>query len=178
MALQKRQLPLRAGRIALVAAALTLSGCAASQPTLEDAETKEKMIVGKCSLDDWKRYAEWSSYDAPDYAPDRETLAQLLPLVQAPDVAFLLFGGSWCGDTKTEFPKYFKLFSALNLPEQKIALYGVNRKKRESAGVAERWNVKRVPTLVVLKNGNELGRIVEYPSETIEKDLLRILSKR
>lgn len=178
MALQKRYFPLQAWRIALVAAALTLSGCASSQPMLEDAETKEKMIVGKCSLDEWKRYAGWSSYDAPDYAPDGETLAQLLPLVHAPDIAFLLFGGSWCGDTKAEFPKYFKLFSALKLPEQSVALYGVNRQKRESAGVAERWKVKRVPTLVVLKNGDELGRIVEYPSETIEKDLLRILSKR
>ncbi|MCS6989321.1 MAG: thioredoxin family protein [Chloroherpetonaceae bacterium] len=156
---------------------LAFWGCASSQLLQEDAETKEKMVVGKCSFADWKRLAEWSTYDAPDYAPDAETVARIAPLVKSPDVSFILFGGSWCGDTKTEFPKYFKLFSALNLPEPKVALYGVNRKKREGSGVAERFNLKRVPTLVVLRGDKEIGRIVEYPTETLEKDLLKILTK-
>lgn len=154
-----------------------LSGCASSQFALEDAETKEKMILGTCTWNEWKQNAEWTTYDAPDYTPDPDAVARLAPLVKSPDLSLIIFGGSWCGDTKAEFPKYFKLFSALNLPQSSLSLHGVSRKKKEPSGIAERYNIKRVPTLIVLKGGKEIGRIVEYPTESIEKDLLKILTK-
>ncbi len=156
---------------------VVISGCASSQFALEDAETKEKMILGACTWNEWKQHAAWTTYDAPDYTPDAEVLARLAPLMKSPEVSLLLFGGSWCGDTKAEFPKYFKLFSALNLPPSFYSLYGLSRKKKEQTGIAERYTIKRVPTLVVLKGGKEIGRIVEYPTESIEKDLLNILTK-
>lgn len=154
-----------------------LSGCASSRFALEDAETKEKMILGACTWNEWKQNAAWSTYDAPDYTPDTEVLRRLAPLIKSTDISLLLFGGSWCGDTKAEFPKYFKLFSALNFPQSSLSLHGLSRKKREPTGIAERYSIKRVPTLVVLKGGKEIGRIVEYPTESIEKDLLNILTK-
>ncbi|MGQ9805538.1 MAG: TlpA family protein disulfide reductase [Chlorobiales bacterium] len=154
-----------------------LSGCASSRFALEDAETKEKMILGACTWNEWKHNAAWSTYDAPDYTPDPEILPRLAQALNTQDVSLLIFGGSWCGDTKSELPKYFKLFSALNFPQSSLSLHGVSRKKREPTGIAERYSIKRVPTLVVLKGGNEIGRIVEYPTESIEKDLLKILTK-
>ncbi|MFN3562485.1 MAG: thioredoxin family protein [Chloroherpetonaceae bacterium] len=153
-----------------------LSGCASSQFALEDAETKEKMILGTCTWNEWKQNAAWTTYDAPDYTPDTDAVARLRTLT-SPDLSLILFGGSWCSDTKAEFPKYFKLFSALNLPQSSLSLHGVSRKKKEPSGLAERYNIKRVPTLIVLKGGKEIGRIVEYPTESIEKDLLKILTK-
>lgn len=163
--------------LALLSLLVLLSGCASAQFALVDNETQEKMILGTCTWNEWKQHAAWSTYDAPDYTPDSNTLTHLAPLLNASDVSLILFGGSWCGDTKVEFPKYFKLFSALNLPQSSVSLYGVSRKKKEQTGIAERYNVKRVPTLIVLKDGKEIGRIVEYPTESIEKDLLKILSK-
>ncbi len=156
---------------------ITLSGCASTQFTLEDAETNEKMIVGTCTWNEWKQHADWTTYDAPDYTPDPEILTRLAPLLKPPDISLLIFGGSWCGDTKSEFPKYFKLFSALNFPQSSLSLHGVSRKKKEQIGIAERYAIKRVPTLIVLKGGKEIGRIVEYPTESIEKELLKILTK-
>jgi hypothetical protein len=38
-------------------------------------------------------------------------------------------------------------------------------------------NILRVPTLIVYDNNNELNRFVEYPVESIEKDLLKMLSR-
>jgi len=156
---------------------IALSRCASPQFVLEDSETQEKMIIGTCTWNEWKQHAAWSSYDAPDYTPDPEVLARLMPLFKQADLSLLIFGGSWCGDTKAEFPKYFKLFSALNFPQSSISLYGVSRKKKEPTGVAERYSIRRVPTLIVLKGGKEIGRIVEYPAESLEKALLDILTK-
>jgi hypothetical protein len=33
-----------------------------------------------------------------------------------------------------------------------------------------------VPTFIFMKDGQELGRIVEYPLESLEKDMAKILS--
>lgn len=156
---------------------VALSGCTSSQLTLEDGETKEKMILGLCTWNEWKQHSEWTTYDAPDYTPDAEILPRLAQALNTQDVSLLIFGGSWCGDTKSEFPKYFKLFSALHFPQSSLSLHGVSRKKKEPTGIAERYSIKRVPTLIVLKGNNEIGRIVEYPTESIEKDLLNILTK-
>jgi thiol-disulfide isomerase/thioredoxin len=164
-------------RLPMMLFLIVLSGCASTQFMLEDAETKEKMIVGTCTWNEWKKHADWTTYDAPDYTPDKEILARLAPLLKSPDLSIIIFGGSWCGDTKAEFPKYFKLFSTLNFPQSSIALHGVSRKKKEPSGIAERYTIKRVPTLIVLKGGKEIGRIVEYPTESVEKDLLNILTK-
>ena len=39
-------------------------------------------------------------------------------------------------------------------------------------------NIMRVPTLIVYENNTELNRFVEYPAESIEKDLLKLISRK
>jgi hypothetical protein len=43
--------------------------------------------------------------------------------------------------------------------------------------MSEKFNIQRVPTTIVLRDGVELGRIVEYPEKSNEEDLLKILNK-
>jgi hypothetical protein len=44
--------------------------------------------------------------------------------------------------------------------------------------MSEKFSVQRVPTTIVLRDGTELGRIVEYPEKSNEEDLLMILSRK
>jgi len=39
-------------------------------------------------------------------------------------------------------------------------------------------NIIRVPTLIFYQSGQEMNRFVEYPRETLEADLLKILQKK
>ena len=39
----------------------------------------------------------------------------------------------------------------------------------------ESLNIERVPTFIIYRNKNELGRIVEYPETSLEKDMLDIM---
>ena len=41
----------------------------------------------------------------------------------------------------------------------------------ETAGL----KIEYVPTIIFYKDGNELGRIVESPEDTLEKDMIKIL---
>lgn len=161
----------------LLVAALSVSACRSSYQVTNDAAGGDKKVVtGTLSWQEWKSAANWQSYDAPDYAPDTATVKTLVPPASAGDVRYTVIGGAWCGDSKSEMPKVYKLFAALGVPPEKITLIGVDRQKKEPSGNAGKFSVQRVPTLVVMKGGGELGRIVEFPKESWEKDLLKLFA--
>lgn len=94
------------------------------------------------------------------------------------DLHFVLVVGTWCGDSKREVPHMFKIFDAAKIPPERVLMFGVDRTKKSQDGTTEHYNILRVPTLIVFKGDQEIGRIVEHPRETLEKDLLRILNKQ
>jgi hypothetical protein len=49
---------------------------------------------------------------------------------------------------------------------------------RWSDRVKEYYDVERVATFIVYRNGREIGRIIESPGISLEKDLLKILQKQ
>jgi len=85
--------------------------------------------------------------------------------------------GTWCGDSKKEVPRFLKILNEKKIvPENKIKLYALDRKKKLGNGEAEQNNIKRVATFIVRKDSKEIGRIVEFPKTSLEKDLLEILT--
>ncbi len=139
--------------------------------------SEKQVISGKFSWTEWRRQAGWESYNADNYEPGVFLTEQLNSLINNKNkrISFILFSASWCGDSESEVPKIFKMFDIANIPLSKIELYGVDRAKRELSGTAEKFNILRVPTLIVLKNGNEIGRIVEHPLSSWEEDIFKIL---
>jgi tetratricopeptide (TPR) repeat protein len=75
-----------------------------------------------------------------------------------------------------------KVLEKLAFPQKNLTLIGVDDStevykqspQRQEAGM----NIFRVPTFIVYENGKEVGRIVEYPTETMERDLLKIFAKK
>jgi thiol-disulfide isomerase/thioredoxin len=86
------------------------------------------------------------------------------------------FIGTWCGDSKREIPHFYKIADEVGLEINDIDLVTVNRSKRTPDNLQEGFNVLRVPTFIFYRNGEEIGRFVEYPRETLEKDILKIVS--
>lgn len=60
------------------------------------------------------------------------------------------------------FPKFFKLVEESGFPENRIVMYGVDRSKKTSGSLAGDYKVINVPTIIVMKDGKEIGRVVEY----------------
>ncbi len=87
----------------------------------------------------------------------------------------LVFFGTWCGDSRRNVPRFLK--SIEENKNIKLDFYAVDRELKLESDLAEKYNIKRVPTFIVLQNGAEIGRIVEHPIKSIEQDLLGILSK-
>lgn len=152
-----------------------------SIPTL--AQKTETKLLNEVALSQLKQepYATWYSKNNEDYQPNVHVV-EALKKTDPSKYTMKIFFGSWCGDSKRELPKMTKLLEKLSFPQKNLTLIGVDDStelykqspQRQEVGM----NVFRVPTFIIYENNKEVGRIVEYPAETIERDLLKILSKK
>jgi thiol-disulfide isomerase/thioredoxin len=113
-------------------------------------------------------YAEFRrEYDS--YQPSQLQLEQI-QLLAGTEVTALF--GTWCHDSEREIPRLIKLLETAGVAVNKLTLYGVDRKKQDPDGYAEKYGLQFTPTIIVSNNiGRELGRIIEKPKTDIASDL-------
>lgn len=104
---------------------------------------------------------QWYSPNQQYYSPDT-SIVNALAKVKKAQIQLIVFGGSWCEDTQSILPKFFKLQEMSGVPDNNITLFGVNRLKTSLGHIAEALGIINVPTIIVMKDGKELGRVVEY----------------
>ena len=119
-------------------------------------------------------HSEWFNQNYSDYNLDKETLNKLKPLFK--DIEITVFMGTWCSDSRKEIPVFYKLIDKLNFSEESIELIGMTLEKTTPDSIEFNQNLINVPTFIFKKDGKEINRIVEFPLETIEKDILEILT--
>jgi len=106
---------------------------------------------------------------------DYETLNQLEG--KTDDISITIVMGTWCSDSREQIPSFYKILNELNYPTDKITLICVDRNKKGLSDEVSNLNIELVPTIIFYRNGKEIGRIIETPQESLEKDLLRIISE-
>ena len=137
----------------------------------------EHYLYGKYTWIDWQKSAQWSDYTASEYQTSEFLISQIKEVSKTRKYELLLFLGNWCGDSKTEVPKIMKIIEQAELDLARLELWGVDRDKTEPSGFAVKNDIEKIPTLVILTDGKEIGRIVEFPKATWEQDILNILIK-
>lgn len=160
----------------LVLSAL-LFGCAAPTYTVETEGGGTKVFKGYFDRKDMEEEPQftWFKQHYEEVQYDSATVAQLIPLAE--DAHFVIVMGTWCGDSKREVPHQLKLLDAIGVPAQAVRFFGVDRSKKSQDGTTEKYTIMRVPTLIVFRGEQELGRIVENPRVSQQADLLRLLSR-
>lgn len=117
-------------------------------------------IVNKYLVQNDAEYGKWYNSSMSYYTPDTATLAAFEKARKG--VQFVIFGGTWCEDTQFVLPKFFKLQEMSGVPDSVITFFAVNRAKKSLASIADAFGVVNVPTIIVMKDGKEAGRVVEY----------------
>lgn len=77
-------------------------------------------------------------------------------------INFMIFFGTWCADSHYVIPRFYKIIEKSGFNKNHITLFGLDRTKKDAAHFATNFNIAHVPTIIVLKNGKEIGRVVEY----------------
>ena len=93
------------------------------------------------------------------------------------DMDFVIMFGTWCHDSKREVPRMLRILDSAGIRPEQISLIGVDANKEEPKGREKIYNLKNTPTLVLLKNGKEVGRIIERPNVSLEADLISLTTR-
>ena len=132
--------------------------------------------IDKYLLQNNPEFNKWYTFNQQSYMPDS---AVLNIFAKAKDsIQFVLFGGTWCDDTQFILPKFFKIQEMAGVPDNAISFFGVDRQKQALGNIASAFSITNVPTIIVMKNGKEIGRIVEYgKTGKWEKELAEIITR-
>jgi thiol-disulfide isomerase/thioredoxin len=82
---------------------------------------------------------------------------------------------TWCSDSQREVPRFIKIMDSVGHDPSNITIINVDRKKMAEKTPVDKLKIERIPTFIFSKNGKELGRIVESPKESLEKDMVNII---
>lgn len=150
-------------KILFFALLIIITTAASSQPEVSrDAQNGSKVLKGFFAKKDLisDTAFNWFAENQKGFTPDQNAVQQLK--TQRDSINIIVFGGTWCGDTKHILPHVFSLADAAGFSQDRITMIGVDRDKKSVYRLSEAFNVTMVPTLIIMKNGKEAGRIVEY----------------
>ena len=83
-----------------------------------------------------------------------------------------------CHDSEREVPRLIKILDELNFSEDNLKIVLLNSKKQSSQGYENGKNITNTPTIIFLSESIEKNRIVEFPYENLEKDILNIINNK
>jgi thiol-disulfide isomerase/thioredoxin len=130
---------------------------------------------GEFSFDDLKKESEfiWLAAGAKSYKPDTASVAFLKQHLGKFNIVVLM--GTWCDDSHLQIPRLYKTLEAVSFPANQCKVYGVDREKQTLGIESKLYQLFKVPTIIVFKGQQEIGRIVETPTKSIEADIVAII---
>ncbi|WP_394189239.1 TlpA family protein disulfide reductase [Pseudoalteromonas atlantica] len=102
------------------------------------------------------------------FTPSNDELTKTQKL-DGKDIVVLF--GTWCHDSEREVPRLLKLIAQSEVALKSLTLVGVGYDKRDPQGIAQQYNLKYTPTMIVLEDGKEIARMIEKPKVSLASDL-------
>ncbi len=109
------------------------------------------------------------------YDPEKDFLERIQANTDGIMVKILC--ADWCPDSRMQLPRFLSAILALSHRDFDIEFIDVDRNKEDEEGEARKQNVFAIPTFIFIHDGEEIGRIIERPKESMEKDILEIMGK-
>jgi thiol-disulfide isomerase/thioredoxin len=152
---------------------ITLIGQQLNQSKI-DSKTNESVLIGYCNIEGLqtgnfgKYYAE--EYNA--YTPDKVIVAELKKANNNIEITIIL--GTWCNDSKVQVPHFIKILDQIGFNTEDLKIIAVDTDKTAPGISSADLSLRKVPTFIFYRNGEEFGRIIETPFDTLEKDMLKL----
>ncbi len=119
---------------------------------------------------------KWYTQNLKPYPAEKETAVKFAK--QKDSIQLIVFLGTWCEDSHVIIPKLFPFLDAAGFPNERLTVVGVDRNKKTISHLSDAFNVTNVPTVIVMKEGKELGRVVEYGrTGMVENEITEIATK-
>lgn len=140
-----------------------------------DSKTNTNILIDYCDIeglqkDDYGTYFE-KYYN--DYKPSKSSLKKLKKKLDNFEITIVL--GAWCSDSKREVPRFIKVLDDAGYDNNRVKIIAVDRNKKANLVDVSELDIQRVPIFIVYEDNKEVGRIIETPHKSLEKDLWKII---
>ena len=88
----------------------------------------------------------------------------------------LYMGVTW-HDSEREIPRLIKTLDEINFPDNQLNIFLLKRDKTSDYEYEKGKNITNTPTIIFYKDSIEINRIVEFPIETLERDIYKIINE-
>lgn len=164
----------------LIFSFLYLSSQAQTLREFEYIDTKGRtQLAGLVPLNMLKAepYAAWFQKSYMNYYVNEKTAKRLGKYLKDMDIQ--VFMGTWCGDSKREIPRLVRVLEVARIDPARVnyvCVYSEPERRNMSPTQEQKGrNIHHVPTIILFKNGKEVGRLIEGPLVSLEEDLLEVV---
>lgn len=146
-----------------------------------NGQTKEDIngnLIGPLQKNDFLKgkYKSWFTQNYNDYTPNEKILKKIKKKIK--NITVKSFIGTWCHDSERELPRFYKIMESIEFDVTKnFQMIGITRGKKTPDNLQKGYNIKQTPTFIFYKDNVEIGRYIEHSKKSIEKDILKILTK-
>ena len=119
----------------------------------------------------------FTEYPLFKFRYDNYEVTNQINLSDLEDISVVIMFGTWCHDSKREVPRMLRILDSAGVGTEQLSLIGVDINKTEPKGREKLYNLRNTPTLILLKNGKEVGRIIERPNVSLEADLIGLTTR-
>ena len=130
--------------------------------------------AGAMTLEElWETAPVWRAI-ADVYEPDGAIVERLRAIDEPMTLEVVL--ATWCGDSRQHVPRLLKSIAMANNPHISVELTGIGPEFVTPMNVVANENITNVPTVIVRREGREVGRFVETPAaSSVEEDVADIV---
>jgi len=119
----------------------------------------------------------FTEYPLFKFRYDNYEVTDRINLSDLEDISVVIMFGTWCHDSKREVPRMLRILDSAGVGTEQLSLIGVDINKTEPKGREKLYNLRNTPTLILLRNGKEVGRIIERPNVSLEADLIVLTTR-
>jgi hypothetical protein len=129
--------------------------------------------AGPLTIDElWATAPVWRHL-AEAYEPDARLIERLRAIEQPVHLQVVM--ATWCGDSRQHVPRLLKSIATAANPNITVDLIGVGPDFVTPMETIAGQDITNIPTVIVQRDGKELGRFVETPANgTVEDDVCDI----
>lgn len=130
-------------------------------------------LIGEVSRSEMDRRQPAYARRAAAYQPDSAVVAAFAGITEPLEI--VAFFGTWCSTCKHDLPGLMATLDRAGNERIRIVYVGVDENVTAPEDWVARCGVHTTPTVVMVANGREVGRVEEEPRTTLEADLAALL---
>ncbi len=119
---------------------------------------------------------EWFKNNYDSYVLDTNTLNNDFSNIH--ELQIEIYMNTKCHDSEREVPRLIKILNEIDFSEENLKIVLLNSEKKSSIGYENGKNITNTPTIIFFNGSIEQNRIVEFPYENLEKDILNIINNK